>query len=287
MVIDAHCHMFTRRIVDHVSQKEEMVAQLCLDTEHAYRRLRPHSLEAAASVNGVDACFLLPTANVTDVQKENDRHYAMTIGSSRIKTLATLHPSMERLEDEIRRMLALGVPGFKFSSFTQRFDLESSAARQMLASIQTIGREYGKKLVAVFDTFIGADRHFGADPRHLTTPQKLDRLAEGFPEINIVGAHMGGLMADFRQLASRLRPRSNLFLDTANAAHTFSHSDFATLVQIHSTSHVLFGTDWPWFNYREEIPFVRNLCSAAGFGDDEIRMIMGGNAEILFFRGRS
>lgn len=282
MIVDAHCHMFTSRIVANVSQKKDLVEQLHLDTEHAYSRLNPLSLESAACINGVDACYMLPTASVMQVRKENDRHITMTHGSFRIKTLATLHPSMAGLQNEIRRLFRLGIPGFKFSSFTQRFDIESSAARQMLKSIETIGTEYGKKPIVVFDTFVKARQYFGADPRHLTTPEKLDRVAERFLGLNVVGAHMGGLTADFSEICSSLRPRSNLFLDTTNAAHTLAPYEFISLLQIHGPSHVLFGTDWPWFHYRSEIPLIRDLCSKAGFGNEEIVMVMGHNAATLF-----
>ncbi len=282
MIIDAHCHMFTRRIVANVAQKKDMIAQLHLDTEHAFRRLNAFALEAAATINSIDACFLLPTANANEVQKENDRYLAMTNGSSRIKTFATLHPLMESLNDEISRMLDKGVPGFKFSSFTQRFDIGSHETTKMLRSIEKIGAKSGKKPVVIFDTFVAADRYFGADVKHLTTPAKLEPLVERLAGLNIIAAHMGGLTADFTEIANRLKPRPNLFLDTANACHTLATNEFIALLQIHGPQHILFGTDWPWFHYREEIPLVHNLCLEAGFKDDEIGMIMGGNAAKLF-----
>ncbi len=189
---------------------------------------------------------------------------------------------MTHLEKEARRIFSMGIKGFKFSSFTQRFDLESSAADEMLSVVEHAGALFGIKPVAVFDTFVKADAYFGADPNHLTTPRKLAQAAERHQALRIVAAHMGGLTAEFQEIATYLKPRENLYLDTSNAAHTLSKDEFISLLLIHGPERILFGTDWPWFHYREEIPLIRGLCSSAGFRDDQIQMIMGGNAAALF-----
>lgn len=282
MIVDAHCHMFTPRLVKNVSRKTDMVAALKLGTEHAYSRLTPLKLHAAAALYGVDTCILLPTAYADRVIAENDRYVAYTKESSRIKTLATLHPHMANIEEEVDRIFCLGIPGFKFSSFTQGFDTASSEFAVMMEIIEQVYTENGCKPVAVFDTFVGAERHFGADPAFLTTPKKLAGIAERYQDTIIIGAHMGGLTAEYEEIVEYLRPRDNLYLDTSNAAHTLAPEEFAALLQIHGPNHVLFGTDWPWFHHRDEIPFIQSLASGAGFSESEIGLLLGGNARRLF-----
>ncbi|MDA8407329.1 MAG: hypothetical protein M0T73_10800 [Deltaproteobacteria bacterium] len=49
---------------------------------------------------------------------ENNKFIEISRNFDRISTLATLHPMMRGLTDEIRRIFDLGITGFKFSSFS-------------------------------------------------------------------------------------------------------------------------------------------------------------------------
>ena len=148
----------------------------------------------------------------------------------------------------------------------------------MLESIESAGVVADLVPVVVFDTFCKADRGFGADPDHLTTPDRLSRIYPKFPGINFVGAHMGGLMADFDDLKKYLEPASNFYLDTSNAAHTLERTQFMELLKIHGSSNILFGTDWPWFTHREETPLIDSLLREAGFLEPDRAKVFRGNA---------
>ena len=43
-----------------------------------------------------------------------------------------------------------------------------------------------------------------------------------------------------------------LRIDTSNAAYVLSARDFMALVNIHTPDHIIFGTDWPWFDREKE-----------------------------------
>ncbi len=281
MHIDCHCHMFTPRIIENVRSKPAMVDALKLDTVGALERLHPGALQHAAESNDIRVCVLLPTAGPDRVRSENDRFIRMSVQFPRLRTLATLHPAMEGLSDEIRRMFDAGIAGFKFSSFSQHFDPASKQVRQMLATVETFGRERGIFPVSVFDTFSGGRTYFGAEPDHLTTPAKLAELVRAHHGINFVAAHMGGLLADFAELRRVLRPMRNLYLDTANAAHTLEKAQFVELLRIHGPSHILFGTDWPWFVHAYERPKITGLLVTAGYSPAEQAEVFGGNAARL------
>ena len=68
---------------------------------------------------------------------------------------------------------------------------------------------------------------------------------------------MGGLAAEFEELFMTLIPADNLYLDTSNAAHTLTNGQFIELLKIHGPNHILFGTDWPWFDHAAEISKIR------------------------------
>jgi len=282
MIVDSHCHIFTKQIIHNVSSNSALVESIKLDVAHADQRLDPRSLEQSAVAGGVDICLLLPTAAPNKVGTENDRHLRFASQSPRLRSLATLHPVMKDLLDEIRRVFDLGIVGFKMSSFSQRFDLISREVETMLGALEKLGSDRGIRPVLVLDTFTRADTHFGANPDHLTTPAKLAEIARRHPEIDFIGAHMGGLAADPDELLHELTPAANLYLDTSNAAHTLTNGEFTELLKIHGPHHILFGTDWPWFHHAAEILKVRSLLERAGYRESEQEAVFGDNARRLF-----
>ncbi|MBI5248826.1 MAG: amidohydrolase [Desulfomonile tiedjei] len=282
MFIDSHCHIFTQRIVENMKARPTMVRELKLNVNDAVPRLAPKALEEYAEANGIDLCLLLPTAAPHKVQTENNRFIGFTRDFPRLRTLGTLHPMMRNLSDEILRVFDLGIPGFKFSSFSQRFDLSSPEVGTMLAQVERLALARGIRPVLVFDTFVRADFYFSADPAHLTTPAKLGELVHRYPGIVFIGAHMGGLLADFDELRRSLIPTPNLYLDTSNAAHTLKDDHFIELLRNFGPSNVLFGTDWPWFVHVAESRKIRSLLVNAGYDESDQAAVFGGNALRLF-----
>ena len=282
MLIDSHCHIFTNRIVENVTAKPQMVKELKLNTEDSVQRLAPKSLQSSAEANGVDISLLLPSASPNKVRSENDRFYQWTLQFDRIRTLGTLHPTMEDSAAEVSRLLDLRIQGFKLSSFSQRFDPLSKESGRMFAEVERLGYRRGVTPTLVFDTFVRADVYFGAPVEYLTTPYTLGELARRHLGLNIVGAHMGGLLADFDEIHRHLTPIPNLFLDTANAAHTLTAEQFIELLKIHGAMHILFGTDWPWFIHAYEIRKIDLLLDRAGYNHTERKAVFGGNAIRLF-----
>ena len=280
MIVDCHCHAFTEQVVRNVVSRTALVAELKLDP-YAGRRADARILSESAAVHGIDRCLLLPTAAAQGVREENDRSIAVASSYPRLRTVATLHPRMEGLAAEMERMLARGIAGFKFSSFSQRFDILSEEAERMFTVLENAAAS-GKALAVVLDTFNRADVHFGAKTEHITTPGKLHAVAARHPALSFLAAHMGGLAADFDLIRRDLKPAPNLCLDTSNAAHVLAEGQFVELLQRHGADHILFGTDWPWFDHGSEMARIDTLLDSAGFNQTQKEAVFGGNAARLF-----
>lgn len=281
MIIDCHCHIFTERIVRNVRKRPEMLRRLALNTEDALQRLAPANLVESAEANNIALCVLLPSALPDSVVSENDLFLEMASQSPRLRSLATLHPTMRDISSEIMRMFDRDVRGFKLSSFSQRFDPTSPESDFMFGELERLGLSTDVKPVVLLDTFAKADLYFDANPDHLTTPAKLAEIARRHQGLNIIGAHMGGLLADFSESRDYLVPGGNLFLDTANAAHTLSEDQFVELLEIHGPSHILFGTDWPWFFHESELKLIERLSQKAGYTEEDCEQVLGHNARNL------
>ena len=282
MIVDSHCHIFSDQIVRNTAQRRRMIGELKLGVIGSEVRLSPESLDISAQRNGVDICVILPTAPPHRVMEENDRFMELASTSGRLRTLATLHPLMSGLSNEVRRMFDAGIPGFKFSSFSQRFDPLSIEVFEMLDEIEKLGVKNSIIPVAIFDTFCKADIYYDAHSDHVMRPQKMAILVARYPGINFVAAHMGGLLASYDEIRRELTPSPNLYLDTSNAAHTLRSDQFIDLLKTHGSDRILFGTDWPWFVHEEELLKIRELMLGTGFDDSGRDAVFGDNALRLF-----
>ncbi len=278
MILDSHCHLFTGATMAHMGAMPAMLEELHLDVESASARLPAGAIQASAVEHGLHTCVLLPSASADKVRRVNQIYASAASRHGRLMTLGTLHPGMEGLHDEIRRLLRDGCRGIKLSSFSQRFDPTSRRSLDMLAALEGEGGARGARPVVVMDTYTRAHLHFDADPDHLTTPDRFMELVRRFPGLTFVGAHMGGLAADPDELLATVRPEPNLYLDTSNAGHVLPLEAFVELVQVHGPERILFGTDWPWFAHDLEVPFILRLLAVAGLDAGQRAAVMGGNA---------
>ncbi len=218
---------------------------------------------------GVEAGLALPTASAANVSKVNAYFMEKTAEKDFLYTAGTLHPEYSGNCGELEKLKRHGVRGIKLCSFSQGFAIDGPLAMILFDQIQAFNQEPFHRFFVVLDTLYTAPRYFGADPAHVTTPEKLAALARRFPGINFVGAHMGSLDAPFEEIQSHLIPCENLYLDTSNAAHTLTEELFIMLLKRFGPKHILFGTDWPWFLHANEIPLIDQLADKAGFSEKE------------------
>jgi len=284
MIFDSHAHIFAPAVVENVSRLNGLAASLSLDIDGARRRLDKAALKREARSSGIKGCLLLPTAPVDGVRKMNDRFIGIVEGEEGLVTAGTLHPAAPGMDEELDRLSSRGIRALKFSSFSQGFDLASREAFRLLENIRARNLS-GETFFVVLDTFYQADIYFGVPREHVTTPEKLGRLASIFPEIDFVGAHMGGLAAPWREIARHIIPRTNLYLDTSNASHVLTREQFLRMLRLHGSERILFGTDWPWFGYAEEVPRIQGLLSEAGFSLEEQSLVFSGNITRLLGKG--
>jgi uncharacterized protein len=277
MIIDCHAHIYSRVIMENVLRIEGLADLLHLDKSAVASRTNKADLKREAADGGVHACLLLPVASVSGVSETNNQFLKMVGGEPDLFTAGAIHPCDPKQDEELEKLGDCGVHALKLSSFTQKFDLDSEENQRLFMKIADRNLRHGRNFFVVLDTFYRADRFFNASRNFVTTPEKLGRLAAQFPEINFVAAHMGGLAAPFDEIEKHLAPRSNLFLDTSNAAHMLSREEFIRLMTDHGPDRILFGTDWPWFSHKDEAAFIRELLKESGFTQREQAKIFGEN----------
>lgn len=268
-LFDGHVHLFKEKVINNVRLKKALVQQLKLQTDKAENRTRVGSLVAEMQATGVAGALILPTANAGGVQRINRECIDIAARTELLYTAGTLHPDDLQCEQAMAHLRQHRVRIIKLCTFSQGFVLNGPNALRMFDTIEAYNRNTDIPFAVILDTLRTADHYFGTYPEFNTTPQLLNELAEGYPGINFIGAHMGGLDAPYGEICTHLAPRHNLYLDTSNAAHTLSHQQFCELIIRHGPRHIIFGTDWPWFMHESEISLIDSLLDSVGFTEKE------------------
>jgi uncharacterized protein len=281
MIIDGHVHDFSLKIVANVAKREEMAKLLCLETKQAKERISIANLIKRMKVCNIDSALLLPTAPARIVTKVNSQFIETARQHNALFTAGTLHPEFQDIKNELKKLSDGNVKAIKLCSFSQGFKLNSEQTFNLFNEIQDFNTANDYSFFVILDTFTLAHKYFGTAPENTTTPERIRIVVKKFPKINFVAAHMAGLRAPFIEVKKFIRKYDNLFLDTSNATHTLSQTEFVELIKIHGPERIIFGTDWPWFDFKKEYKLVENLSDKAGFSDIQKNMIFGKNIHDL------
>ncbi len=200
-------------------------------------------------------------------QQKSVNDFAAQSQGDKLFCFGSVFPTAPDALQELERIKALGLHGVKFHPDYQEFFIEDPHALPLYAKAQELG------LPVVF--------HTGRDPYSPWLihghPGAVARLAERFPKLTIIAAHMGG-MEQPEEAAKYLAGRENVYFDTAFASHFLTPEQFAHLVRLHGADKILFATDCPWSTVPDELGLLR----AAGLTEEEQENIAWKNAARLF-----
>jgi predicted TIM-barrel fold metal-dependent hydrolase len=281
MIIDAHVHDFSSNIIANVTKKKEMAELLCLETKKAKERLGITTLEKRMKACNIHAALLLPTAPAKAIKETNSKFIEKIRQNKHLFTAGTLHPQFKNIEKELKRLAENNIKAIKLCSFAQGFKLDSKETFNLFNKIQNFNLTENHSFFIILDTFSLAHQYFNTNPENTTSPELIKNVVKKFPKVNFIAAHMAGLKAPFQNIKKHILKYNNLFLDTSNANHTLSQDEFVELLVIHGPEKIIFGTDWPWFDFKKEYEIVKSLLNRAGFSKIQKEMIFGLNIHNL------
>lgn len=277
MVIDFHTHAFPDKIaqktVDFLKEKSKTVPF----TDGTVRYLS----EKARNV-GIDLSVVLPVVtNPLSVDKIND--FAAETNENTEKTgvfsLGGVHPDTENVKAAIKRIKDSGLKGFKIHPAYQRVKLNDIRYKRIFG----FAEEYGLIVVSHGGYDIGVEGNW-------SSPAMAKDICREIKPSRFVMAHMGGWQT-WEDVKNYLCGE-NLYFDTSFSAYNFSYredlpkperlpvlceKDFLEIVRAHGKDKILFGTDSPWGDQKEQTDFIKQLP----LSEEERTGILGGNARKL------
>ena len=153
-----------------------------------------------------------------------------------------LHPMMNGVGDEVERIISLGLHGIKLHPDFQCFDIDCPEAYEMYEAAR--GR-----LPILF--------HVGDDRYEYSSPKKLAKVADDFPDLKIIAAHLGG----FRKWdeAWDYLKRPGIKYDVSSTMPVASIGRTKKQLYYMGVENCFFGTDYPLWNYGEALERFMSL----------------------------
>ena len=257
MVIDVHTHAFP----DHLA--ERAMTQLQSETDKVKAVLDGTVGDLLRSMDRakIDASVVASIATRPE-QAEPILRWSESIRSERILPFPSVHPEGRKSAEQLRRIAAEGFLGFKLHPYYQQFTVDE----ERLDPIYATAEECGLVLLLHAGFDIAFPRNRVADP------QRLIRVADRFPKLKIIAAHLGAWM-DWDEVERYLVGRPVDF--DISCCFDFMHRTQAErLLRSHPSDRLLFGSDSPWVDQQKTIEDLRSF----GLGPDFEARVLGGNA---------
>ena len=213
------------------------------------------------------AGFMILHIATKSSQMTSVNNFAAACQKGSVYCFGSVFPTAENAVDELHRIRALGLRGVKFHPDYQEFFVNDPQVFPVYEAAAALG------LPVAF--------HAGRDPYSPDlvhcTPKMLAEVADRFPTLKIIGAHMGGMEMD-GDVEKYVIGKPNIYLDTAFATRSLTPARCGELIRRHGVDKVFFATDFPWSTVETERAFLEQ----AGLTQKELDAICHGNAERFF-----
>ncbi|MCH5324762.1 MAG: amidohydrolase [Eubacterium sp.] len=243
MYIDFHIHAYAEK----VAEKAVSVLSQCPEVENVYTDGTVRETRALLDRCGVDFGVVLPIATKpTQTAIIND--WAIKHSHDNFICFGTVHPDNDNVEQELERIAEAGLRGIKLHPDYQECYMFDRRMQPIYRKCEQLG--------------LMISLHMGYDPvsnrvRH-AMPCDLAEVAEKYPSLTLIGAHMGG-MSNWERVLHYVKGASNVYLDTAFCAEFITDGMMCALIDHMGEDRILLGSDLPWSLPTTQIEMIERL----------------------------
>lgn len=199
--------------------------------------------------------------SVEQVMTINDYVSGVQLSHSEFIGFGTLHPGLEDIEQEVERIISLGLKGIKLHPEFQGFIIDSDEMLHVYKAIE------GKLPVLI---------HMGDENKDSSSPARLARILDMFPKLVVIAAHFGGYRMWDESLEYLIG--RDVYMDTSSALFFLSPERAVGLIRKHGVHKMFFGSDYPMWDHEEELERFLKL----DLTEEERRAILYENAHSFF-----
>lgn len=258
-VIDAHCHIYPDKLALRATQNTEAF----YDGLHAFADGTVSMLLSSGEKAGISHFIVQSVATAPEQVSGINRFIAARAKASggRMTGLGTLHPESAHLQEDVDEIIALGLHGVKLHHDVQGYKIDDPRCL---------------KIYELCEGRLPILMHTGDHRYDLSNPNRLLPVMRRFPNLTVVGAHLGGWSV--WQDTEVLRDLPNLYVDTSSCFPFCGTEPILPIMKRYGAQKILFGTDYPLWSPEAELHAFMSLPFTA----EEQRLILFENARRIF-----
>lgn len=266
MLIDFHTHVFPEKIatktVSILAEKSGLTPYCDGTAEGLLSKMK----EADASLSVV-----LPVVT-SPKQFESINRFAQELNSlyknstPGIISFGGIHPLCEDIPGKMRQIKEMGLLGVKIHPDYQETYIDDERYVQILSA--------AKELDLIVVTHAGVDAGYRDCPVRCS-PERVLGLIRKVPYSKFVLAHFGA--NELYEESLSLIAGEDVYIDTALSTKHVGKELFRKLVKKHGEDKILFATDSPWSDLKEDLQLIRSF----GLGKETEEKILSQNAKKL------
>lgn len=260
MIIDCHCHIYPDKIAEKATESIGKFYNLPM----AYHGSASEMISARESA-GITHSVVFSVATKPSQVKSINSFIAEEVKTyPNLSGLGAAHPDSEDIEEDIENMLSLGLKGIKLHPDIQGIALDDVRCYK----IYEICRDRDILLLL----------HMGDTRYDFSHPDRLINVLKLFPGLRIIGAHFGG-WSIWREAEEKLRKYEGFLADCSSSLAFLSEEEAVRIIRSYGSERVLFGTDYPMWDFGAELERFHALKLTQKEQDD----ILYKNALGIFF----
>ena len=238
-IIDFHCHVYPDAIAPKAAESIRIFYGLGVDSMDG----RVRTLLDQGTQAGIDSFVILPVAMRPERTRHiNDFIIEQVAAQPRFYGYGTLHAGMENICEEVEYVMEKGLRGIKLHPDSQVFAIDDPRLFPAYDMVQ------GKLPVIL---------HMGDQRYDYSHPQRLRRVLEQFPKLQVIAAHFGGYT--MYETAAELLSDKECFFDVSSSLMFMEEGVAEKFINHYGADRLVYGDDYPMWDPVEEMARFQKL----------------------------
>lgn len=254
-IIDAHCHIYPEKIAERAIHGTDTFYGIV-----SKRKGTAIDLIDEKDKSGVDK-FVVQSVATTPKQVKSINEFVaseVALYGDFMVGLGTLHQDSTDMEGDVLHILELGLKGVKLHPDIQNFKID----QEKYFPIYSLCEKYNLPILM----------HTGDYRYDNSNPNRVVPILETFKNLTLIGAHFGG-WSMYDEASRKLSKYENFYVDCSSAFYALDKTDAKTIINRYGTDKVLFGTDYPMWEAKDELEYFFSL----GYKESENRRMLSEN----------
>lgn len=239
-IIDTHTHIYPDKVVEKAKDHLQKSFNKTMIDIPTLDNLLKHMDKA-----GISKSIVASVASRPD-QVISINNWLFSINDKRIIPFASMHPDFKDYKEEFKRIKDKAF-GVKIQSEFQKFFIDEEKAFPIYEEMQKL------EIPVLFHCGI----ELSSPGEIRSSPDRVLNIMKKFPELKIIGAHMGGYLM-WEDVLEKLAGKS-IYFDTSDSIRAMGKELLEEYFQKHGFDKILYASDFPLEKPEEEVEFIKKL----------------------------